>query len=193
MELILIGIVVIVVVAFIAYPLFTATHAEMEIPSSELDTLIAQRESAYDALRDLDFDFQLGKLSQSDYAALRDKYRARAAAALQQIDATGKTNGADVDADAKIEDQVARLRRAAPPEDAIEREVAKLRAKRKPADAIEDEVARMRAARKSAVAAENQVAPASVVTSSNQDAFCAKCGTPRRVGDQFCAKCGNKF
>lgn len=192
MEFILIGIVVIVVIAFIAYPLFTASRAEMETPSGALDTLIAQRESAYDALRDLDFDFQLGKLSQTDYAALRDKYKMRAAAALQQIDAAGKTDGADVDADAKIEEQVARLRRTAPKEDAIEREVARLRAV-KSADPIEDQVARLRVARKSAVATENQVAPASAATPSNQDAFCAKCGTPRRVGDQFCAKCGNKL
>ncbi len=94
-----------------------------------LDGLTAQRDSAYDAIRDLDFDFQMGKLSQTDYTALREKSKTRAALALQQIDALGENGGG-----VNIEEQVVPLRatkRAAPPaDDEIEREIARLRAGR---------------------------------------------------------------
>ncbi len=127
MELILAAIIVIGIIAFIAYPLFTASPEEFAEEPNALDGLAAQRDSAYDAIRDLDFDFQLGKLSPSDHAALREKYTGRAATALQQIDALGG-NGAD----AHIEEAVAQLRAAKhatpPADDALEREVARLRA-----------------------------------------------------------------
>ncbi len=125
MEFIVIAILLIVVVGFVAYPLFTAQRGnKIETPNA-LDTLIAQRDSAYDAIRDLDFDFQMGKLSQSDYAAMREKYKARAALALQQIDALG---GGDSKVDEQIEAQVAKLRRAKT--DSLEAEIAQLRASR---------------------------------------------------------------
>jgi len=127
LELILAALIVIGIIAFIAYPLFTAPRDEIAEAPGALDGLAAQRDSAYDAIRDLDFDFQMGKLSQADYTALREKSKARAALALQQIDALGD-NGAGVN----IEEQVAQLRaakRAAPPaEDETEREIARLRA-----------------------------------------------------------------
>ncbi|MDE3087760.1 MAG: zinc ribbon domain-containing protein [Chloroflexota bacterium] len=125
MELILAAIIVIGIIAFIAYPLFTPTRAETEETPGALDGLAAQRDSAYDAIHDLDFDFQMGKLSPADYTALRDKYRARAAIALQEIDALGG-DGAGTD----VEAQVAQLRAAkrTTADDTIEREVARLRA-----------------------------------------------------------------
>ena len=127
MEFILAAIIVLGILAFIAYPLFSAAREDMTETPNALDGLLSQRDAEYDALRDLDFDFQMGKLSSSDYTALREKYMTRAAVALQQIDAIGG-NGAV----AQSEEQVAQLHattRAAPPaDDAIEREVARLRA-----------------------------------------------------------------
>lgn len=136
MELVLIAILIIAVLAFIASPLrkstvtlpLPSTREEQSQPSNALETLIAQRDSTYAAIRDLDFDFQLGKLSPGDYQTLRERYKARAASLLQQIDAVdGK---GDASADARIEDQVAQLRAAKiSNEDALEREVARLRRK----------------------------------------------------------------
>ncbi len=127
MEIVLAAIIVGGIIAFIAYPLFTAPSDETTEAPSELDGIVAQRDAAYDAIRDLDFDFQLGKLSQSDYVALREKYKGRAATALQQIDALGGDG-------AHIEEEVAQLRAAkhAAPlmDDDIEREVARLRGER---------------------------------------------------------------
>lgn len=195
MEFIVIAIIVVLVIGFIAYPLFTVPHEPVTPAANALDSLIAQRDSAYDAIRDLDFDFQLGKLSQADYDLLREKYKARAALALQQIDQLAGSTGAGE----RIEEEVARLRaRGAGPTggrgpkdgDAIEQEVARLRQRRTqpvssnaPAnghapvdgDAAEQEIARLRAARRSDVL------------------HCRQCGTPYHTGDRFCSKCGAKL
>jgi len=150
LEIILIAILIIAVLAFIAYPLFNTTRAPIAATSNEMDTLVAQRDAAYDAIRDLDLDFQMGKLSQDDYAPLRDKYRARAAQILQQIDAAGGT-----DTDAQIEQQVAKLRRAK-------------------TESVEDEIARMRAQRN---ATRGAVLCSQCGTRAQpNDRFCAKCG-----------------
>jgi len=45
-----------------------------------------ERESLYAALRELDFDYRSGKLSQTDYEALREDYEARAADVLAELD-----------------------------------------------------------------------------------------------------------
>ncbi len=151
LEIILIAVLVIAVIAFIAYPLFSTAREKIAGKANALDALVAQRDSTYDAIHDLDFDFQLGKLSQDDYAALRDKYKARAAQVLQQIDAVGGVS--TVDAEAQIEVQVARLRRAK-------------------TDAVEDEIARVRAAHK----AGGEFCAKCGTPHQPGDQFCAKCG-----------------
>jgi hypothetical protein len=171
LEIILIAVLVIGVIAFIAYPLFNTPRTEISDAPNALESLVAQRDSTYDAIRDLDFDFQMGKLSQADYAALRDKSKMRAAQILKQLDELGE-NGNGTDTEAQIEAQVAQLRHAKA--DDIEAQVAQLR--RAKTDDIEAEVARVRAARSKPV-----------------ETFCAHCGTPYQLGDQFCARCGNKL
>jgi hypothetical protein len=158
LEIVLAAIIVGGIIAFIAYPLFTAPSEETTEAPSELDGVVAQRDAAYDSIRDLDFDFQLGKLSQTDYVTLREKYKGRAATALQQIDALGGDG-------AHIEAEVAPLRaakHAAPSiDDDIEREVARLRGERKSPTTLH--------------------CPNCGTPYHAGDAFCAKCGN--KLGD----------
>ncbi len=168
MEFILVAILTTAVIAFIAYPLFSHPAEKSGQAANALDNWIAQRDSAYDAIRDLDFDYQMGKLSQSDYTALRNKYRARAAAALEQIDAALGRDGAE----ARIEDEVARLRARRRTVTAREPAVSGgTNGHAASGDAVEEEVAHLRARRRR----------------------CPNCGNPYRAGDQFCAKCGTKL
>lgn len=185
MEIILIAVLVIGVIAFIAYPLFNTPRTEILDAPNALESLVAQRDSTYDAIRDLDFDYQMGKLSQSDYTSLRDKSKARAVQILKQIDELGG-NGSPTETEMQIEAQVAQLRKAKA--DDIEAQVAQLRAKR---DDIETEVAQLRRAKTDDVEAE--IARVRAAKTQSAGLRCAKCGTPYRTGDQFCAKCGNKL
>ncbi len=45
-----------------------------------------ERDLAYAAIKEAEFDFQMGKLSNEDYAALRRTYEGRAIAALAALD-----------------------------------------------------------------------------------------------------------
>ena len=49
-----------------------------------INALQNQKESLYSAIRDIDFDYGLGKLSKEDYEELRLKYRVEAASVLQK-------------------------------------------------------------------------------------------------------------
>jgi hypothetical protein len=54
---------------------------------AELRELYALRDVAYETLRDLEFDFQSGKISEADYRELADRYKAEALAVVQRIGA----------------------------------------------------------------------------------------------------------
>ncbi len=56
-------------------------------PSAELQDLLAEKETIYAAIQELDFDYKSGKLSVEDHAGLRARQEERAARVLQQIDA----------------------------------------------------------------------------------------------------------
>ena len=75
--------------AVILWPLLRARPAMATGQSWErdrLDSLLSRRDSAYDAIRDLDFEYHLGNLSEADYLELRERYRERAAGVLRRLD-----------------------------------------------------------------------------------------------------------
>ena len=103
MEYFILSLVLAAVFAYIAYPVLKPPREEI-VERSALDPLVTERDSAYQAIRDLDFDFQLGKLSSADYQALRERHKALAATVLQQIDAVSSAQKvqAGTTTDAKV-------------------------------------------------------------------------------------------
>jgi hypothetical protein len=78
-----------VTAAYVAEPLIR-TQRKLA-PSQKPETnRKAEAEAEYratlNAIRDLDFDFQTGKVLQADYGALREHYAARGAALLKELD-----------------------------------------------------------------------------------------------------------
>jgi hypothetical protein len=53
---------------------------------AELRELYALRDVAYEALRDLDFDFHAGKIGESDHRELTDRYRREALRLVERIE-----------------------------------------------------------------------------------------------------------
>ncbi len=82
----------VVVVAFVAAPFFLLTGRASEFAPKNPDApealrdLLAEKETIYAAIQELDFDFKSGKLSAEDHQALRRRHEAQAAAALKRID-----------------------------------------------------------------------------------------------------------
>ena len=73
---------------------------------NETERLLLQKEMLYGAIRDLDFDFQTGKVDQKDYAELRQQLEREAVQILRQLDAVDPL----VAFDNELEQQVLALR-----------------------------------------------------------------------------------
>jgi hypothetical protein len=86
------GLLVVAAVAVaIATPLLRPHAAAPPAPTTDPERyrLEKEKELAYAAIKEADFDLQMGKLSAEDHAALREKYEARALAALAALERPG--------------------------------------------------------------------------------------------------------
>jgi len=160
----------VVVGAYIAQPLFGRARVVSALESPR-DQLLAERNALYVAIRDLDFDFQTGKLIEADYAAVREKYMARGIEILKQLDALGAERR-QPGADRKPHKAIA---------DDIEAAVQARRAGRAQPQPAEDEIEAAVHARRSSQAAKQK---------SEASLKCPNCGLPVDPTDRFCARCG---
>lgn len=88
------------VAVFVAFPLLTAGtslmqasspegHADQEDHADHTDHAARwekQKTDAYAAIKEAEFDKQMGKLTEEDYQLIRQKYETRAVEALTQLD-----------------------------------------------------------------------------------------------------------
>ncbi len=93
--------------AFVAYPLFKQRSNRAEqIQDDRLRELYSRRDTAYYMLKELEFDYQSGTLTEEDYHELESRYRGKAISILQGIDKLEE----EPDIDQEIEKQVMALR-----------------------------------------------------------------------------------
>lgn len=159
---------------FIALPFFiksqkSASDFDEDIAEDpvlkRLKALHIQKDSLYSAIRDIDLDFGLGKLTQEDYDDLRRKYRLEAASVLKEIDSITNSSGA-VDLDSEIEVEISKSRTGfhnKSLEDELEEEIKKART----------------------------IEPTGFSAPSSPS--CPSCGTGIEEDDLFCSKCGEKL
>ncbi len=86
-DALLISLIALGLVVWIGTPLLS--HASSQSGRREDDrteVLLLQKETVYTALRDLEFDFQTGKVDMQDYTALRQQLEGDALGVLRQID-----------------------------------------------------------------------------------------------------------
>lgn len=78
--------------AILGYLLLPIVHHAWEPPSaassarSELEDLYIQREGTYATLKELEFDYETGKLIDEDFRELRSRYSAEAVRILRRIE-----------------------------------------------------------------------------------------------------------
>ncbi len=87
-------VIALLVSGFVVYPIIVKRRSEPLVPGAEnsgaqedLELLETQKESLYAAIKEIEFDHGLGKLSTKDYNELNQKYKSQAAALLKKIDA----------------------------------------------------------------------------------------------------------
>ncbi|MFH1003287.1 MAG: zinc-ribbon domain-containing protein [Chloroflexota bacterium] len=150
---------------YIVYPLFRQRSAPaVAVDDERQRELSTSRDTAYSMLKELEFDYQSGLLTEEDYQELSTRYKGKAMAILKQLD----DSGADSGATDEIETAVLKLRRS--------QRQAPARGKGQgpvsspgPEDVIEQQVRRAR---------------------RSPRRFCTQCGAPAQPEDRFCSSCG---
>lgn len=99
------------VLAYVFIPLFQK-QGEVQRASnreSRRRQLLEERERTLEAIRELDFDFRMGKLEDDDYRKIRSRYEADAIAVIKKLD---EGNGRADPIEDLIEQEIAAVRRA---------------------------------------------------------------------------------
>ncbi len=157
------------VFVLVSYPLLRPGRGQAGLAPTDhrgTEDLLAQRDAAYAAIKELEFEFHLGNLSQRDYEDLRARYRHRAADILRRLDAAEREAAA-----ARKKARGVEPSRDGGSTEEIERAVALLRQQREdraPRASSERAGKRSRAAR----------------------ARCPGCQATVQAGDRFCGRCG---
>jgi hypothetical protein len=153
--------------AYVLYPLF-ARGAERSRPGAmRLAPAVAPEQSAVDVLREIEFDRATGKLSDTDYSALKATYTRRALAELRARDA----------ADGAAADRVATIAVGD--------------------DTVEAAIRRYRSHARSCAACGPRPEPDALFCSSCGRflaGHCTRCGAGCEAeGQRFCGECGHSL
>ncbi len=166
-----IAILIVASLAIVGWPFMNPAPDQENDPGAAdpaLENLVVQREAAYAAIRDLEVDHTMGKLSDADYKAMRAKCEAKAVGILQQLDTlTAASKQAHPASEDSIESEVRRLRRG--PSTGLLR-CPKCGAAHTPGDAF-----------------------CAKCGAALRGARCPNCGTRAALGDSFCARCGARI
>lgn len=98
-----------------------------ESPEGRLARLLMKKESLYSVIKEIEFDFKTGKLSESDYRELDRRYRREAIEVLRELDELEREPPVPDEEDEKedeIEQGVRRARRVGMVRDEVERELS---------------------------------------------------------------------
>ena len=84
--------------AFVLVPLFKEPKGNLDVEllaETELDRLLNRKAVVYSNLKELEFEYKLGRLADGDYRRLEAGYKSEAALVLQQLDALGVEKNLD--------------------------------------------------------------------------------------------------
>ncbi len=172
--------------AFVAWPLLKPGPAPVIVADDRLAELLGRKDATLQAIKDLEFDYQVGKLSEADFQLYDQRLRRQAIAYIQQIEQVAPQSAS---LDTAVEAEIAQRRRvqdtavAAP----------SVAAQRKPAPALAT-------AGHGAAGASSAPAPAAAAApvanggangnTSARPRFCTNCGNRIEPNHNFCANCG---
>jgi Double zinc ribbon len=87
---------VLAVAVYVAMPFFTgetggSLDSSAPVSASERQNLERQKAEAYAAIKEIEFDYRMGKLSDADFKGIRNKFAAEALATIAALDAAKPT------------------------------------------------------------------------------------------------------
>jgi hypothetical protein len=107
---------------YVLMPLFKEPKGNLEVEllaETELDRLLNQKAVVYSNLKDLEFDFKMGRLSDSDFRGLEAGFKAEAAEILHKLDQLGIEKNLDEGIEQAIAARKAKLASGRAPEPRI--------------------------------------------------------------------------
>ena len=161
--------VLIVIGMYLYGPFISRGRRAATIESHEISSLMAERDRVINALRELDFDFNLGKIPAEDYPDQRASLLQKGAEILKKLDELAPSPSPILGRGARGEGAEDRIEKAV----AARRADAAVQAAQLSDDDIESMIATRRRARKEKSAG-----------------FCPRCGKSILVSDRFCPSCG---
>jgi hypothetical protein len=88
---------IVISVAYVALPYFrkkTISQSDTAKKNGRLTDLHSRRDTLLAAIKEIEFDHAMGKISTQDFAEMNARYREEAVAVLKRIDALNGSNGA---------------------------------------------------------------------------------------------------
>jgi uncharacterized OB-fold protein len=157
------------------------TSAQFATEQERLDELLAQREAAFQALRELNFDHKVGKVSDEDFIAFEGNLKQHAADTLRALDEWEAA--ADDDLDLEMEAEIEARRHAlAAPANGHDAPGLPCPTCGKPALGSDRFC--------SSCGADLTLARVHVAAPPVIAHACPACGQPYQPGDRFCGNCG---
>jgi rRNA maturation endonuclease Nob1 len=92
---------------FAVSPLLQPGQATLVMEDDKLAELLGRRDSVMQAIKDLEFDYRVGKMSEEDYQRLDQRLRRQAIGLMQQLE---KVAPASVSLDEQLESLIAQFR-----------------------------------------------------------------------------------
>lgn len=94
-------------ILYVGLPLFRSKTAHkvgslQPLQKQRAEDLLSRKETLYSTLKDLDFDYKMGKLSPEDYEELKRQYEGEAISLLQEMDALSNRSLLDEQLEAEI-------------------------------------------------------------------------------------------
>lgn len=92
---------------YVITPLFKEPKGNLEVEllaETELDRLLNRKAIVYSNLKDLEFEYKMGRLSDADFRRLEAGFKSEAAVILQKLDQLGVDNNLDdtIERDIKV-------------------------------------------------------------------------------------------
>jgi hypothetical protein len=165
----------ILVVIYIARPILERNRStSVSQEEHDLSALLAERDRTVNALQELEFDYELGKIPEEDYPAQRARMIQYGVELLRKLDAYQPLRQKAV-VHHSLEEAIARraAQRLTP---AVVREAQPNGSNGASDDELEVMIAQRRRLRNGKTAG-----------------FCHQCGSPLQQSDRFCPRCGHKM